>query len=104
MTGASTTVRDAPVDQARVQDSLPLTDQARFPLKTGKGTVRPDTHVKDKGRLRQGRTEPAQWRYFGSDCPRGRGGRASGTSGTSGQAVLPRGLLTGPGSARSLAV
>ncbi|MDT0613851.1 hypothetical protein [Streptomyces lancefieldiae] len=38
-----------------------------FTLKTVEGTVCPNTHVKDKGWLRQGCTEPAAWRYFGSD-------------------------------------
>ncbi|MDX3412600.1 hydrolase, partial [Streptomyces sp. ME02-6977A] len=38
-----------------------------FTLKTVEGTVCPNTHVKDKGWLKQGCTEPGAWRYFGSN-------------------------------------
>ncbi|MFD5281734.1 hydrolase [Streptomyces rubrogriseus] len=38
-----------------------------FTLKTVEGTVCPNTHVKDKGWLKQGCTEPGDWRYFGSN-------------------------------------
>ncbi|WND36810.1 hydrolase [Streptomyces sp. BB1-1-1] len=37
-----------------------------FTLKTSRGTVCPNTHVKDKGWLEQGCTKSADWRYFGS--------------------------------------